>query len=321
MAFARLPLWVRKPFAENDTTREVDHLLETLGLSTVCKSARCPNRWDCYSSRCLTFMILGTICTRRCGFCSVSKGKPESVDVQEPSRLAQAARELGIGFVVLTSVTRDDLSDGGASHFARCVEELRKIETRPGVEVLVPDFNGEIRFCLLVLEAHPDVFSHNVETVPRLYPTVRPGADYLVSLKLIETAALHASDEIMVKSGLMVGLGEKEEEVIHVLKDLRNAGCRSVTIGQYLRPTLDGLPVQEYDSPERFRHYEETGRRLGFGAVYAGPLVRSSYRAFEIWRSVNGNHDSKQEFHCKSRNQELRRGETIQAGEVLEETH
>jgi lipoic acid synthetase len=301
MAVARLPLWVRKPFAENSTTREVDHLLETLELDTVCRSARCPNRWECYSSHSLTFMILGTVCTRRCGFCSVSKGEPESVDVQEPFRLAQAAMELGLDFVVLTSVTRDDLSDGGASHFARCVEELRRIKTRPGVEVLVPDFRGEVQLCALVLETHPDVFSHNVETVPRLYPKVRPGADYSVSLKLIETAALHASNKIIVKSGLMVGLGEKEKEVIDVLGDLRNAGCLSVTIGQYLRPTLDSLPVEEYVSPERFRHYEDTGRRLGFGAVYAGPLVRSSYRAFEIWRSVNGNHDSKQEFHCKPR--------------------
>jgi lipoic acid synthetase len=306
MAFARLPLWVRKPFAENDTTREVNHLLETLGLSTVCRSARCPNRWDCYSSLSLTFIILGTVCTRRCGFCSVSKGEPESVDGEEPFRLAQAARKLGLNFVVLTSVTRDDLPDGGASHFAKCVEELRSIETKPGIEVLVPDFKGGFQFCLLVLEPHPDVFSHNVETVPRLYPTVRPGADYIGSLKLIEVAALHASDKVIIKSGLMVGLGEKEEEVIDVLRDLRNAGCQSVTIGQYLRPALDNLPVKEYVSPERFRRYEETGRALGFSAVYAGPLVRSSYKAFEIWRSVNGNHDSQQEFHCKPRNQELR---------------
>ncbi|MCX5800533.1 MAG: lipoyl synthase [Candidatus Eisenbacteria bacterium] len=293
MAVARLPLWARKPFAENNATREVDRLLETLGLNTVCRSARCPNRWECYSLPSLTFIILGTVCTRKCGFCGVSKGEPGSVDAREPFRLAQAARKLRLDFVVLTSVTRDDLSDGGASHFARCVEELRGIETGPGVEVLVPDFGGESRFCLLVLEARPDVFSHNVETIPRLYPTVRPGADYSVSLKLIETAALRASGSVVVKSGFMVGLGEKEEEVMDVLRDLRNAGCRSVTIGQYLRPTLRSLPVREYVSPERFRHYEETGKRLGFDAVYAGPLVRSSYKAFEIWRNVNGDHDSK----------------------------
>jgi len=292
MAFARLPLWVRKPFAENNTTREVDRLLETLELSTVCRSARCPNRWDCYSSLSLTFIILGTVCTRRCGFCSVSKGEPETIDAQEPFHLAQAARKLGLSFVVLTSVTRDDLPDGGAAHFARCIEELRGIETRPGIEVLVPDFKGDFQLCLLVLEAHPDVFSHNVETVPRLYAAVRPGADYVSSLKVIEAAALHASERAIIKSGLMVGLGEKEEEVMNVLRDLRNAGCQSVTIGQYLRPTLDNLPVKEYVSPERFRHYEQTGRRLGFSAVKAGPLVRSSYKAFEIWRSVNGNNDS-----------------------------
>jgi len=296
MAVARLPLWAKKPFDENSTTREVDRLLETLKLNTICRSARCPNRWECYSSLSLTFMILGKVCTRRCRFCGVSKGKPSGVDVEEPFRVAQAARKLGLTFVVLTSVTRDDLADGGASHFACCIAELRKIETEPGVEVLVPDFRGETRFCLLVLEAGPDVFSHNVETVPRLYPTVRPGADYLVSLRLIEAAALHASTGTVIKSGFMVGLGEKEEEVLDVLRDLSNAGCRSVTMGQYLRPGVDRLPVEEYVSPERFRHYEETGRRLGFDAVCAGPLVRSSYKAFEIWRSVNGNNDSKQEF-------------------------
>jgi lipoyl synthase len=292
MAFARLPLWVRKPFAENNTTREVDHLLEALELRTVCRSARCPNRWDCYSSLSLTFIILGTVCTRRCGFCCVSKGKPEGIDAKEPFDLAQAARKLGLSFVVLTSVTRDDLPDGGASHFARCIEELRRIETRPRIEVLVPDFKGDVHLCLLVLEAHPDVFSHNVETVPRLYAEVRPGADYVGSLKIIEAAALRASERVIIKSGLMVGLGEKEEEVMDVLRDLRNAGCQSVTIGQYLRPTLDNLPVKEYVSPERFRHYERIGRRLGFSAVNAGPLVRSSYKAFEIWRSINGNNDS-----------------------------
>jgi len=292
MAVARLPLWVRKPLSENEKTRALDRLLQNFRLNTVCKSARCPNRCECYSSSCLTFMILGTVCTRRCRFCGVSKGSPSLVDNDEPVRLARAAEELGLRFVVITSVTRDDLPDGGASHFARCVQELKIIKTKPRIEVLVPDFKGETEFCSLVLETRPDVFSHNVETVPRLYSSVRPGADYEVSLKLIETAAAGAPSDVVVKSGLMLGLGETEKEVMRVLGDLKNAGCRSVTIGQYLRPTLDSLPVKEYVSPERFRHYEEIGRRLGFGAVYAGPLVRSSHRAFDIWRNVNGNHDS-----------------------------
>jgi lipoic acid synthetase len=298
MALARLPLWVKKPFTENSTTHEVRRLLETFELNTVCKSARCPNRWDCYSSFSVTFMILGTTCTRRCRFCSVSKGEPQAVDGGEPRRLSLAAREMGLKFVTLTSVTRDDLPDGGASHFASCINELAKLGSRPGVEVLVPDFGGKTLLCSLVLDASPDVFSHNVETVPRLYPSVRPGAGYLASLKILETAARHSS-QVVVKSGLMVGLGEREEEVISVLRDLRDVGCQAVTIGQYLRPALKCLPVTEYLHPGRFRFYEETGKRLGLCALNAGPLVRSSYRAFEMWRRVNGDHYSEQEFHSE----------------------
>jgi lipoic acid synthetase len=296
MASARLPLWVKKSFTENDTTREVRRLLQTLELNTVCKSARCPNIWECYSSRRVTFMILGTRCTRSCRFCGVSKGKPQDVDSREPSRLSRAARDMGLRFVTITSVTRDDLRDGGASQFVDCITELRRLDPCPGVEILVPDFGGDRSSCSLVLDACPDVFCHNVETVPRLYSAVRPGADYSTSLKVLETAAGHSA-RVVIKSGLMVGLGEQDEEVIGVLKDLRDAGCQAVTIGQYLRPSLECLPVTEYLSPERFKFYEETGKRLGLCALYAGPLVRSSYRAFEMWREVNGDHYSEQEFH------------------------
>ncbi|KPJ59160.1 MAG: hypothetical protein AMJ46_12310 [Latescibacteria bacterium DG_63] len=291
---------MKKPFIENSTTREVSRLLETFELNTVCKSARCPNRWDCFSSHSVTFMILGTMCTRRCRFCGVSKGKPEDVDSGEPLRLYRAAQAMELRFVTITSVTRDDLPDGGASHFASCIREVRGLEPRPGIEVLVPDFGGETSLCSLVLEASPDVFSHNVETVPRLYQTVRPGADYSASLRILKTAACHSS-RVVVKSGLMVGLGEQEEEVISVLRDLRDVGCQAVTIGQYLRPALECLPVTEYVHPERFQFYEETGKRLGFRELYAGPLVRSSYRAFEMWRRVNGDHYTKQEFHREPR--------------------
>jgi lipoic acid synthetase len=312
MAVARLPHWVRKPFAENQRTREVHRILDSLSLNTVCRGAACPNRWECFSAFSLTFMVLGDVCTRRCRFCGVGKGIPAPPDPGEPTRLALAATELRLKFVVITSVTRDDLPDGGAGHFAGCITELRLLRPRPVVEVLVPDFGGDMGLCSLVLDAAPDVFSHNVETVPRLYSRIRPGADYKASLRIIEKAALHETRPL-AKSGLMVGLGEREEEVMDVLRDLRNAGCQSVTIGQYLRPRLESVPVVRYVSPERFRHYEEMGNELGFGALFAGPLVRSSYRAHEIWRKINGNNHPKQELPGEPGRKELRRGEAPQA--------
>ena len=312
MAVARLPHWVRKPFAENQRTRAVRRILDSHSLNTVCRGAACPNRWECFSASSLTFMVLGDVCTRRCRFCGVGKGAPALPDPEEPVRLAGAARELGLRFVVVTSVTRDDLPDGGAGHFARCVEELRKLLPRPLVEVLVPDFGGDAALCALVLAAAPDVFSHNVETVPRLYSRIRPGADYAASLRIIEQAALHEARPL-AKSGLMVGLGEREEEVMDVLRDLRNAGCRSVTIGQYLRPSLESVPVARYVSPETFRRYEEAGKELGFAALFAGPLVRSSYKAHEVWRKINGSDHPKQEFPGEPRGQELHRGKAPEA--------
>jgi lipoic acid synthetase len=305
MAVARLPDWARKSFAENEQTRELRRLLDSLSLRTVCESAACPNRWECFSALSLTFMILGDRCTRRCSFCGVSKGNPLRPDGEEPSRIARAASALALQFVVITSVTRDDLEDGGAIHFSRCIAELDGLESRPGVEVLVPDFGGSTGACSLVLDAGPDVFSHNVETVPRLYSRVRPGADYFASLRIIEKAASHRARPV-VKSGLMLGLGENEKEVIDVFRDLRNSGCDSVTVGQYLRPSLECTPVAEYISPERFGYFEQVGSELGFSALYAGPLIRSSYRAYQIWRKVNGNHHSKQEFFGEPGNQELR---------------
>ncbi|MBN1503622.1 MAG: lipoyl synthase [Candidatus Eisenbacteria bacterium] len=312
MAVARLPHWVRKPFAENQKTRELQRILDSHSLNTVCRDAACPNRWECFSAGSVTFMVLGNVCTRRCRFCGVRKGVPAVPDREEPARLARAARELGLEFVVVTSVTRDDLSDGGAGHFARCVEELKRLEPRPLVEVLVPDFGGHTEHCSLVLASAPDVFSHNVETVPRLYSRIRPGADYAVSLRIIEQAARHEARPL-AKSGLMVGLGETEEEVMDVLRDLSNAGCRSVTVGQYLKPSLESVPVARYVPPETFRDYEDAGRELGFAAVFAGPLVRSSYKAHEIWRKINGSDHPKQEFPGEPSHKELRRGEAPEA--------
>lgn len=312
MAFARLPNWVRKPFAEDNRSREVRRLLGTLSLNTVCQSAACPNRWECFSSSSLTFMILGDVCTRRCRFCGVTKGNPSQPDREEPVRIGLCASRLGLRYAVVTSVTRDDLPDGGAGHFAACIAELRRLVPRPVIEVLVPDFGGDSSACSLVSDAGPDVFSHNVETVPRLYRYVRPGADYAMSLRVIEQAALRGEGAV-VKSGLMVGLGEKEEEVMAVLGDLRNAGCQSVTVGQYLRPSLECMPVAQYVPPELFGHYEEVGNEMGFRAIYAGPLVRSSYRAHETWRKVDGNQHQKQEFLGEPGSQELRRGEAPEA--------
>ncbi len=312
MAVARLPHWARKPFAENQRTREVHRILDSHSLNTVCRDAACPNRWECFSASSLTFMVLGGVCTRKCRFCGVGKGTPAPPDAEEPVRLARAAVELGLRFVVVTSVTRDDLPDGGAEHFARCVTELKKLRPRPVVEVLVPDFGGAAAPCSLVLGAAPDVFSHNVETVPRLYPRIRPGADYSASLRIVEQAARHEARPL-AKSGLMVGLGEREEEVTDVLRDLRNAGCQSVTIGQYLRPSVGSEPVARYVTPDTFKRYEDAGNELGFAALFAGPLVRSSYKAHEIWRKINGRDHPKQELPGEPGGKELRRGEAAEA--------
>ena len=262
---------------------EVRTLLRGLGLSTVCESARCPNRGECFSDRTATFLILGRTCTRRCGFCAVAKGLPEGADPGEPRAVAEAVGRLGLTYAVVTSVTRDDLPDGGASAFAAVIGEIRR--RRPGtlIEVLVPDFGGRRASLETVLEARPAVLNHNVETVPRLYPLVRPGADYGRSLALLRRAAAGPSANL-AKSGMMLGLGEEREEVIEVMKDLAGAGCRSLTLGQYLQPTRDNLPVARYLEPQEFEDLAAAGRDLGIEGIVAGPLVRSSYRAGKIYR-------------------------------------
>lgn len=253
------------------------HVIGDLRLQTVCESAKCPNRTECWSQMTATLMILGNVCTRPCGFCSVPKGKTEAVQIDEPDRVAEAALRLGLKHVVITSVTRDDLPDGGADHFYRCVLAVRE-RTGAAVEVLTPDFLGSPSAIDRVLEAKPDVFNHNTETVPRLYHRVRRNADYQRTLDLLARVKRFAP-EIPTKSGLMLGLGESVEEVLAVCADLRSVGCEMITIGQYLQPTPQHLPVERYVPPDEFDEIGDLVRTLGFRMVASGPFVRSSYHA------------------------------------------
>jgi len=278
-----LPPWIRRRFPPQEEWERVERLLRSLSLHTVCESARCPNLGECFRRGTATFLILGDTCTRSCRFCAVKKGIPLPPDPEEPRRVAEAARTLSLHHVVVTSVTRDDLPDGGAEHFAKTIRAIRECLPQATVEVLVPDFQGSAEALEVVLAARPDVLNHNVETVPRLYSLVRPQADYARSLELLRrTRARYPG--VLVKSGLMVGLGETQKEVEAVLWDLKEAGCDVVTIGQYLRPTAWHLPVVAYVPPEVFAHYREYALRLGFRGVASGPFVRSSYRAEEFVR-------------------------------------
>lgn len=264
----------RWPLSEKSTAME--NSLRDLSLNTVCEEASCPNKGECFSKKRVTFLILGSVCTRSCRFCGVNKGKPRALDMAEPQRIKRAVAELGLKEVVVTSVTRDDLSDGGASHFREVIRVIKALGCNVSVEVLTPDFKGEFSSIETVLEAEPDVFSHNVETVPRLYPEIRPQADYLRSLSILKFGSSFPG--IMVKSGLMVGMGEEASEVEEVMADLKKTGCDIITIGQYLMPSCREIPVMEYISDELFKHYEDVGKELGFSEVHSGTFVRSSYK-------------------------------------------
>jgi lipoyl synthase len=278
----RLPEWIRtkNPQRLHDTKR----ILRRYGLATVCEEARCPNVGDCFLKPTAAFMIMGSTCTRNCGFCSVKSSVPEPLDDNETVRVGMAAKEMGLRYVVITSVTRDDLSDGGAGHFAKTVEAVRKYSPGAKVEVLTPDFKGTLSSISTVLHAQPDVFNHNVETVPRLYPVVRPLADYRRSLSFLAHIKTTASG-MRTKSGLMLGLGERLNEVIDVLSDLRDTGCDIVTIGQYLRPLRSKLPVVEYIKPEIFERLRLTALSMGFTYVASAPLSRSSMNAEEMYNT------------------------------------
>ena len=255
-------------------------MLDELRLETVCENARCPNRPECYARRTATFMILGNVCTRPCGFCSVSKGAPEGLEDDEPERVAEAAFRMGLRHVVITSVTRDDLPDGGADHFARCVLAVRA-RTTAAVEVLTPDFLGDTGAIDRVMAAEPEVYNHNMETVPRFYKKVRGRADYRRSLDLLAYVKRRAP-RMMTKTGLMLGLGETREELLDTLADIREVGVDALTLGQYLTPTLKHVPVVRYLPPEEFDELAILARRLGFAKVASGPFVRSSYHADEL---------------------------------------
>ncbi|MDA1016683.1 MAG: lipoyl synthase [Planctomycetota bacterium] len=275
----RLPKWLKRPLPQPGMAY-TDSVISDLRLETVCESAKCPNRTECWSQKTATLMILGNVCTRPCGFCSVPKGKTEVVQIDEPQRVAEAVLRLGLKHVVITSVTRDDLADGGADHFYQCVIAVRDL-TGAAVEVLTPDFMGNRAAIDRVIQARPDVFNHNTETVPRLYHRVRRNADYQRTLDLL-TQVKDTAPEIPTKSGLMLGLGETTDEILDVCADLRRVGCDMITLGQYLQPTLEHLPVERFVPPEEFDEIGDLVRKLGFSMVASGPFVRSSYHAGEM---------------------------------------
>ena len=272
------PKWLRAPAPVGENYRELKDLIGRLRLHTVCESAACPNVGECWNHRTATFMILGNVCTRRCGFCAVEKGAPLPVDYDEPNRVAEAVAAMGLRFAVVTSVNRDDRQDGGAELFALTIRAIRNRIPGCGVEVLTPDFQGSRAAVEIVMEAAPDVFNHNTETVPRLYREVRLGARYERSLEVLAWAA-EISPMKPAKSGLMLGLGETMDEVLAVMRDLRGAGVRVLTLGQYLRPSPRHLPIARYVTPEEFDELRRAGYEMGFAHVESGPLVRSSYHA------------------------------------------
>ncbi len=279
-ALLRKPAWIRAKAPVGPAVVRVKRLLREQGLTTVCEEAQCPNLGECFGHGTATFMILGDVCTRRCPFCDVAHGRPNPPDPEEPEQLAQAIAALGLRYVVITSVDRDDLRDGGAGHFAACLRAVRLCSPQTRLEVLVPDFRGREAAALaeFVGRAVPDVFNHNLETVPRLYRQARPGADYQGSLNLLRAfKTLHPGAP--TKSGLMLGLGEVREEVLAVMADLRAHGCRMLTLGQYLQPSRDHLPVQRYWTPDEFDALRLAGEGMGFSHVASGAMVRSSYHA------------------------------------------
>lgn len=276
---SRLPPWLRTGLPSGPGFGATQRLLADLGLKTVCQDAKCPNRWECFSRNTAAFLVLGPACTRNCAFCNIESGPPAAPDPDEPRRLAQAAARLGLRHVVVTSVTRDDLADGGAGHFREVIGRIRNLLPQAAVEVLVPDFQGDQRALEEVLDAGPEVFNHNLETVPRLYPQIRPKADYQRSLELLSRAAGRGPGRALCKSGLMAGLGEDPEELKAAVRDLARAGCDIVTIGQYMRPSRAHAPVSRYLDPAEFEALAEYGRSQGVRHMYCAPLVRSSYNA------------------------------------------
>lgn len=278
------PAWLKKQLPSGNAFESVRCLIENGRLHTVCQEAKCPNIWECFSNQTATFLILGPICTRNCRFCAVTHGNPEAPDPEEPARIAQAAAALQLSHVVVTSVTRDDLPDGGASVFSQTIQAIRQVLQKPTIEVLIPDFLGNIQSLHTVMDACPHVVNHNIETVPRLYDRVRKGADYQRSLTLLKRAKQYNSS-LPTKSGIMLGLGEHPDEIRASLEDLLSVGCDMLTIGQYLQPSKMHVPVDRYVSPEEFENWKQTALQMGFKRVASGPFVRSSYHAKSLYRN------------------------------------
>lgn len=279
------PAWLKKRIDLNSDGYYTQETISNLRLNTVCYSARCPNMAECFSKKQATFLILGNNCTRNCQFCAIKNSLPEVIDNSEPKRIAEAVKKLGLHYVVITSVTRDDLPDGGANQFVKTIEEIRFTNSKVKIEVLTPDFQGSVNALKIILNAKPDVFNHNLETIPRLYNSIRPQAQYQRSLKLLSLAK-EISPDILTKSGLMLGLGEKEDEVLKVLEDLIKIKCDILTLGQYLKPREAKVDVKDFILPQQFKQYEHIAKKMGFQYVFSGPWVRSSYFAQEVFEAV-----------------------------------
>lgn len=276
----RLPDYLKRPIIDTDKTRTVRKILKTKCLNTVCENARCPNKNECYTKNTATFLIMGNDCTRNCKYCNISCARPEPLDLEEPKHVAEAVQALGLKYAVITSVTRDDLSDGGAEHFANCIYEIRKLCPDTKIEILTPDFKGN-KDCLdIIIKAHPDVFNHNIEAVQDIFKSVRPQGDYECSLEVLKY--VKDNSDILTKSGLIIGLGETFEQIEQTLIDLKNVGCDIVTIGQYIQPSKHHLEVAKYYTPEEYDKLKELANKVGIKNHQIGPLVRSSYRAAEL---------------------------------------
>jgi len=282
------PDWLKIKYHKGENRGEVEKILRKLSLYTVCEEANCPNLGECFNKKTATFMILGRYCTRNCTFCNVKKVIPLPLDIKEPSNIAEAVKEWQLKYIVITSVTRDDLPDGGAGHYANVIKAIRDVNSGTLIEVLIPDFQGDLKSLQKVVEAKPDVINHNVETVPRLYPEVRPMAVYERSLELLANVKI-LNNKIITKSGIMLGLGECQDEVISVFKDLRNKNCDFLTIGQYLAPSKNHHPVIKYYHPDIFKNYKRLALEAGFKSVASAPFVRSSYNANEMIESFENN--------------------------------
>lgn len=276
----RLPDYLKRPIIDTDKTRTVRRILKTKCLNTVCENARCPNKNECYTKNTATFLIMGNNCTRNCRYCNITCSRPEPLDLNEPFHVAEAVKDLGLKYAVITSVTRDDLSDGGAEHFANCIYEIRKISPDVKIEILTPDFKGNKDSLNTIIKANPNVFNHNIETVRNVFKTARPQGDYDCSLEVLKY--IKDNSNILTKSGLMIGLGETFEDIEQTLIDLENAGCDILTIGQYIQPSKAHLEVSKYYTPEEYENLKQLAKKVGIKHYQIGPLVRSSYRASEL---------------------------------------